>query len=84
MCTVDHNDMCQIFKDRLSVLKESRAVWSVSEPKVSSFGDVITCIQITMRGVCLHYAPSIIPWLFQQWGSILASVNLNMQRGQKT
>ena len=30
----DHTDVCQILKSRMTVLKQARAEWSVSEPKV--------------------------------------------------
>ena len=30
----DHTDVCQILQSRMAVLKQARAQWSVSEPKV--------------------------------------------------
>ena len=32
--TSDHRDVCQILKSRREILKDARAEWSVSEPKV--------------------------------------------------
>ncbi len=35
LSSADHVDVCQILKSRLRSLKEIRAEWSVSDPKVS-------------------------------------------------